>query len=151
MYDLQMVVGYVKEHWMGGSGNLIARIRVGSANHVRKGVRLSCYLHVLYMYLIPRTLYMHMLYVLYCREYIDIDQHQWAPVTLHFFQWHADLELCCVSFSVLWFLYCLVRISSCWHGNNIVCLCMLIDSVLCVQFFFLLPSAAGTKDPVVSI
>lgn len=37
MYDLQMVVGYVKEHWMGGSGNLIARIRVGSANHVRKG------------------------------------------------------------------------------------------------------------------
>ena len=76
MYDLQMVVGYVKEHWMGGSGNLIARIRVGSANHVRKGVRLSCYLHVLYMYLVPRTLYMHMLYVLYCREYIDIDQHQ---------------------------------------------------------------------------
>lgn len=43
IYDLETVVGYVKEQWMEGSGNLIARIRIGPATHMRKGVRMKCF------------------------------------------------------------------------------------------------------------
>lgn len=39
VYELSMVVSYVKEPWMEAQGNLVAHIRVGPTYHQRKEVR----------------------------------------------------------------------------------------------------------------